>query len=211
MKGDAYRPLKRIIDLVGSTVALILFFPVLVLAGILVKLSSPGPAIFTQKRVGTDGKEFTFYKFRTMFIGNNDERLKRYPKLWEKYKKSDWKLPLDEDPRITSIGKKLRNWTIDEFPQILNVLKGDMSLVGPRAYRKIELKEQGEKYPKTKKLIKTIVTVKPGLTGPWQVSGRNEILFPKRAKLDSDYAQTLSLLNDLVILIKTPAAMFSKW
>lgn len=211
MSSEPYRPLKRIIDLVGAFVALLLSFPVLVIASVLVKLSSPGPIIFTQKRVGIKGKEFTFYKFRTMYIGDNDKRLKKYPKLWKKYKESDWKLPMDEDPRITPVGKKLRNLTIDEFPQILNVLKGDMSLVGPRAYRSTELIEQGKKYPETKKLIKTILTVQPGLTGPWQTSGRNEILFPQRASLDANYAQNLSLLNDLVILIKTPAAMLSKW
>jgi lipopolysaccharide/colanic/teichoic acid biosynthesis glycosyltransferase len=211
MKAESYRPFKRFIDLSGALFLFILFSPIIILASILVKLSSPGPIIFTQKRVGLKGKEFIFYKFRTMYIGDNDERLKKYPELWEKYKKSDWKLPMNEDPRITPIGKKLRNLTIDEFPQILNVLKGDMSLVGPRAYRLAELKEQGKKYPQTKKLIKTILTVQPGLTGPWQVSGRNVILFPQRAKLDANYAQNLSLLNDLAILIKTPAAMLSKW
>jgi len=212
MKGEPYRSLKRLIDFVGVIVALILFSPIIIVASILVKFSSPGPIIFTQKRVGINGKEFTFYKFRTMYIGDNDKRLREeYPELYKKYKAADWKLPMEEDPRITPIGKKLRNLTIDEFPQIINVLKGDMSLVGPRAYRKTELKEQAKKHPQTKPLIKTILTVKPGLTGPWQVSGRNVILFPKRAKLDSDYAQSLSLINDLVILIKTPTAMFSKW
>lgn len=212
MINESYRSLKRFIDLVGAVIALILFFPIMIIASILVKLSSPGPIIFTQKRVGKGGQEFTFYKFRTMYIGDNDKRLREeYPELYKKYKAADWKLPLKEDPRITSVGKKLRILTIDEFPQIINVLKGDMSLVGPRAYRKTELKEQAKKHPQTKPLIKTILSVKPGLTGPWQVSGRNEILFPQRAKLDSNYALNLSLINDLAILIKTPAAMLSQW
>jgi len=212
MKNKSYRSLKRFIDILGATIALILFSPIMLVASVLVKLSSSGPIIFTQKRVGTGNKEFTFYKFRTMYTGDNDKRLREeYPELYKKYKAADWKLPMKEDPRITSIGKKLRILTIDEFPQIINVLKGDMSLVGPRAYRKAELKEQGQKHPQTKPLIKTILSVKPGLTGPWQVSGRNEILFPQRAQLDSDYALNLSLLNDLAILIRTPAAMLSQW
>ncbi len=127
----------------------------------------------------------------------------------KKFKEGDWKLK--NDPRITKWGKLLRNLTIDEFPQLWNVLKGEMSIVGPRAYVALEIKEQTGKYPETKKLMNTIYSVKPGITGPWQTSGRNIVPFHKRAKMDYDYAMNHSLWRDLIILIKTPVAMISKW
>ena len=143
-------------------------------------------------------------------IQDADEYLyKKNPDLLKKFKASDWKL--ENDPRITKLGRVLRAFTIDEFPQLFNVLKGDMSLVGPRAYLDRELKEQPYKYPKTQKLIKTILSVKPGITGPWQTSGRNEIPFDKRAYLDAKYAKEKSILKDIWYIIKTPAAMLSKW
>jgi lipopolysaccharide/colanic/teichoic acid biosynthesis glycosyltransferase len=129
--------------------------------------------------------------------------------LLKKFKDGDWKLK--NDPRITRLGKILRSITIDEFPQLINVLKGEMSLVGPRAYMEQEIHEQTSRYPEVKRYMKDIFTVKPGITGPWQVSGRNEIPFCRRAKLDAEYARHKSLKDDLVIILKTPAAMFSKW
>src|SRR3989344_1988278 len=105
----------------------------------------------------------------------------------------------------------MRSITIDDFPQLLNVFKGEMSLVGPRAYLKKELISQQQKYPHTNPLIQDNLTVKPGITGPWQTSGRNVIPFDKRAKMDADYARSRSLLKDVWIILKTPAAMFSKW
>ena len=130
-------------------------------------------------------------------------------KLLKKFKKNDFKL--ENDPRITKIGRLIRNLTIDEFPQIINVLKGEMSIVGPRAYINRELDAQLKKYPITKSWMKTIFTVKPGITGPWQTSGRNVIPFDKRAKMDLNYASTYNLWQDLLIILKTPTAMLSKW
>jgi lipopolysaccharide/colanic/teichoic acid biosynthesis glycosyltransferase len=101
--------------------------------------------------------------------------------------------------------------TIDEFPQIWNVLKGEMSIAGPRAYRKQEIKEQLAKHPEAKKMMKKILTIKPGITGPWQTSGRNEIPFMERVEIDADYARSRSLWKDIKILFKTPQAMISKW
>ena len=152
------------------------------------------------------------YKFRSMYIGNNDKRLKEnYPELWKKYKEAGWKLPMSEDPRITPIGKFIRATSIDEMPQFINVLKGEMSLVGPRAYRDEELNEYSQKYPQTKKYIDIIRTAKPGITGLWQVSGRNDLPFEKRAKMDSDYIENRSLRQEVAIIFKTPMAMFSRW
>lgn len=202
---------KRTIDIFSSVFLLILFSPILILVAIITKLTSKGPIFFKQKRVGKNGL-FFMYKFRSMRIGNNDKFLKeKYPKLWIKYKNNDWKLAANEDPRITVIGKIIRATSIDEMPQFINILRGEMSLVGPRAYRDEELNEYAIKYPDTQKYIADIRSIKPGLTGPWQVSGRNKLSFEKRAKLDSQYAHNRSISNELIIILKTPLAMFSNW
>lgn len=203
--------IKRVIDIFSSIILLVIFSPVLIIVSIIIKLTSTGPIIFKQQRVGKD-RLFYMYKFRTMRIGNNDKFLKdNYPELWIKYKNNDWKLSADEDPRITTIGKIIRSTSVDEMPQFINILQGEMSLVGPRAYRDEELKEYSLKYPHTKKYINDIRSIKPGLTGPWQVSGRNKLSFEKRAKLDSEYAHNRSILNEFIIILKTPFAMFSNW
>lgn len=203
---------KRSVDLFGSIFLIILFLPVMIITAILVKFSSQGPVIFKQKRVGKNSKPFYMYKFRSMYIGDNDKRLREnYPELWKKYKDSGWKLPMDEDPRITPIGKKIRSLTIDEFPQLFNVLSGRMSLIGPRAYREEELQEYEKKYPHTKKYIQDIRSAKPGITGLWQTSGRNDLTFEQRAKLDSDYIKNHSILQEIKIIFKTPISMLSRW
>lgn len=212
MKKILFAIFKRTIDIVGSLILLILFSGIMLVTMILIKLSSPGPIFFKQKRVGKNNKEFWMYKFRSMYTGDNDKRLKdNYPKLWEKYKNDGWKLPISEDPRITPIGKKIRSLTIDEFPQLINVLKSEMSLVGPRAYRDEELKEQEIKYPKTKKYIEIIRSAKPGITGVWQTSGRNDISFEQRAKMDAEYIQKKSFIGEIMVILKTPMSMLSRW
>jgi len=206
-----FSPVKRIIDFLSSLILLIIFSPILIATSILIKVTSPGPIIFKQKRVG-QSKEFFMYKFRSMRVGDMDKYLKdNYPKLWEKYKANDWKLSANEDPRITRIGKFIRATSIDEMPQFINVLKGEMSLVGPRAYRDEELHEYSQKYPQAEKYIKIIRTAKPGITGLWQVSGRNDLPFEKRAKMDADYIENRSLRQEITIIFKTPMAMFSRW
>ena len=202
---------KRLIDIISSLLLLIIFSPILIIVSAIIKLTSTGPVIFKQKRVGKNGL-FYMYKFRSMRIGDNDKFLKeKYPDLWIKYKNNDWKLSVNEDPRITTIGKIVRQTSIDEMPQFINVLRGEMSLVGPRAYRNEELNEYATKYPNTQKYIANIRSIKPGITGQWQVSGRNNLSFEKRSKLDSDYANNRSILNEIIIIIKTPFAMFSNW
>jgi lipopolysaccharide/colanic/teichoic acid biosynthesis glycosyltransferase len=196
-------------DIILAIFLALLFFPIWLVVPIVIWLDSGRPIFYRHKRVGQYGKEFWLYKFRTM-IKNADEVLYQKDKrLLAKFKKSDWKLA--NDPRITKLGRLLRNLTIDEFPQLWNVLKGEMSLIGPRAYIRQELKEQTKKYPQTKPWIKEILTVKPGITGPWQTSGRNIISFDKRAKMDLHYVKHYNLLGDILILLKTPKAMLSKW
>lgn len=204
-----YDTQKRVLDLCVATILAVVFLPVWIIVPILVMIDSPGPIIFTHRRVGKNGKTIYLYKFRSM-VEDADEILhKRDRKLLREFKEGDWKLK--NDPRITSLGKILRALTIDEFPQLFNVFRGEMSMVGPRAYVERELQEQQQKYPETKKLIADIVSVSPGITGPWQVSGRNEIPFNQRAKMDAEYARHRSLKNDMLILLKTPKAMISKW
>jgi lipopolysaccharide/colanic/teichoic acid biosynthesis glycosyltransferase len=203
---------KRTIDIFSSVFLIVLFSPIMLVTIILIKVTSPGPVLFRQKRVSKDSQEFLMYKFRSMYTGDNDKRLREnYPKLWKKYKESGWKLPMSEDPRITPIGKLIRASSIDEFPQLFNVLKGEMSLVGPRAYREEELQEYEKKYPRTKKYINDIRSVKPGITGIWQTSGRNDINFEQRAKLDSHYVRNQSFCQEILIILKTPMSMISRW
>lgn len=204
-----YDFLKRGLDLLVATILALLFLPIWIVVPILIYCESGWPVLFRHRRVGQGGQEFDIYKFRSM-VKDADEILhKKDKKLLEKFKNGDWKLA--NDPRITKLGKVLRSLTIDEFPQLYNVFIGEMSMVGPRAYVRRELDEQTERYPETKKFVKQILSVKPGITGPWQTSGRNEVPFVIRAKMDAEYAQKQSLLTDFRILLKTPQAMISKW
>ena len=201
---------KRSIDIIGSVFFLILFFPLLIIAAILIKISSPGP-VFADipKRVGRGGKLFRLYKFRSMIV-NAHSLMKNDPKykdLYKIYRESSYKLY--EDPRVTKVGKVIRRYSVDEMPQFLNVLKGEMSIVGPRAYYRDELVNQQKKYPDTKCLVKEVLKVKPGITGYWQVSGRSEVNFDKRIEMDAYYARKRSILFDVLIILKTPWAMIS--
>ncbi len=202
---------KRALDIVVASVLSLVFLPVWLIVPLLIVLSSPGPIVYRHRRIGQGGKSFDMYKFRSMVMDADHILHHQDKKLLKKFKSLDWKLEAKDDPRITPLGRILRSLTIDEFPQLYNVLKGEMSMVGPRAYLNRELSEQVKKYPGTKKLMDIVLTAKPGLTGLWQVSGRNEISFDKRVALDAQYAKVRSLWNDLKILWKTPQAMISKW
>jgi len=211
MKKDLrYRLCKRAIDLILGSFLFILFFPVMLLAAIAIKLNSKGPVLAdTPKRVGRNGKLFRLCKFRSM-INNAHSLLRTDPRLktlYEEYKKDSYKLR--DDPRITKVGKFIRKYSLDETPQFFNVLKGEMSIVGPRAYFPDELKEQQKKYPSTRKHVKKMLEIKPGITGLWQVSGRSDVNFDKRIIMDAQYAQQKSIWLDVKILLKTPWAMIS--
>ena len=201
----AFRITKRAIDILAGLVGTILLIPITVLVWLvrLIKKENTGPIFFEQLRIGKNGKQFRMYKFRSMCV-NADEKLKDYlenneeaRKEYKKYKK------LKHDPRITKVGKVLRATSLDEFPQLINVLKGDMSLVGPRPYLPREQEEMGEYYI-------GITKVKPGITGPWQIKGRSNILFEDRLKMDWEYANKSSLLRDSKILIKTFSKVINK-
>ncbi|OGJ38643.1 MAG: hypothetical protein A2383_00160 [Candidatus Pacebacteria bacterium RIFOXYB1_FULL_39_46] len=206
-----YEHQKRVLDLVVATILIIAFLPFWILIPILIVLDSGLPIMFRHKRIGKGGQEFYINKFRSMIPGAHELLHKKNKQLLKEFKKGDWKIAAKDDPRITRLGRLLRALTIDEFPQLFNVIRGEMSMIGPRAYMKSELKEQTKKHPETKKYVKKILTIKPGVTGPWQTSGRNEIPFTQRAKMDADYASNHSLLVDIKILCKTPKAMISKW
>lgn len=205
-----YEPLKRLMDIASAIILGIVFLPVCILTAIAIKLESPGPILAdTPGRIGKNGKIFKLYKFRSMIVGAHDLLRKdsKFKKLYEEYKKSSYKL--HEDPRWTRVGKFIRKYSIDEIPQLVNILRGEMSLVGPRPYYPDELEEQQKKYPETKELVREVLSVKPGITGEWQVSGRSAINFDERIAMDARYARRKSLIFDIMIIMKTPWAMIS--
>lgn len=205
-----YDFLKRVIDIICTSILIVFFFPIIICVAIAIKLDSPGPIFAdTPERVGRGGKKFKMYKFRSM-IQNAHKMLRedpRYAHLYYTYKRSSYKLK--DDPRITPVGRIIRKHSLDEVPQFLNVLKGEMSIVGPRAYYPDELEDQQEKYPYTRRAVKIVLSVKPGITGLWQVSGRSDINFDKRIELDAQYVKRRSLLYDLWIILKSPWVMIS--
>jgi exopolysaccharide production protein ExoY len=209
-KSRSYIFAKRVMDIFSSIFLLILFSPIIVVIAMLIKFDSKGPILAdTPKRVGQNGKLFKMYKFRSM-VENAHEILRGNPKysnLYNAYKKGSYKLK--DDPRITRIGHFIRKHSLDEIPQFINIFKGDMSLVGPRAYYPDELRDQQKKYPHTEDSVKIVLSVKPGVTGFWQVSGRSEINFDKRIEMDASYVRKRSLLYDIWIAAKTPLAMIT--
>ncbi|EEM86927.1 multidrug MFS transporter [Bacillus thuringiensis serovar vazensis] len=191
-----YLCLKRVMDLSGAIVGLIIFSPIFLLISILYMTGdNKGPIFFKQIRMGKNGKEFNIYKFRSMIV-NAEEKLRNNEVLYKKYIDNNYKLEPSEDPRITKVGQFLRKTSLDELPQFLNVLKGDMSLVGPRPVVQEELVEYGERKGE-------FLSVKPGLTGYWQVSGRSDVGYPERVDLELYYAYNASLWLDIKILLLT--------
>jgi lipopolysaccharide/colanic/teichoic acid biosynthesis glycosyltransferase len=189
--------LKRALDLLGATVLILLLSPLFVILGLLVALE--GWPIIYRRRVLGRGGEFDAYKFRSMHK-DADTVLAASPELKQEFERN---FKLKEDPRTTAVGRVLRRLSLDELPQLLNVLKGQMSLVGPRMICKAEL----EKYGSHKELL---LTVKPGLTGYWQVNGRQEVNYEERVGMDLHYINNWSLAMDLKILFKTPYAVLKR-
>ena len=196
-----YRAVKRVFDVSASMVLVGITVPLMAGISICIRKESPGPVFFSHDRVGENGRHFRMLKFRSMKTGSedleatlNDDDLEAY---YQEYK-------LTDDPRVTRIGRKLRHNSLDELPQLFNVIKGDMSLVGPRPIMESELGFY------TADEQRRLLSVRPGITGYWQVNGRNEATYQtgRRQELELYYADHASLLLDALILIKTPAAVF---
>lgn len=203
-----YNSLKRGIDLVGAILIGLIFCPIAIVTAIAIKLNSSGPVLAdTPERVGQYGKLFNLYKFRSMILNAHDllRRNPKFKKLYEKYKKNSYKLY--EDPRVTRVGRFIRKHSLDEIPQLVNVIHGEMSLVGPRPYYPDELVEQQKKYPHTKELVNIVLSAKPGITGEWQVSGRSDVNFDKRIQIDAQYVKRKSIVHDIHILLRSPLVM----
>ena len=183
---------KRLIDLIGASVALVLLSPVLIAAALAVKLYDGGPAVYRRRCVGCDG-DFDALKLRSMRV-DADRYLEQHPELLAEFQRN---YKLNNDPRVTPVGAFLRKTSIDELPQLFNVLRGAMSLVGPRMITRPELDKYGDKRD-------ALLTVKPGMTGYWQVAGRQEVEYGDRVEMDMYYIRHWSLGLDLQILLKTP-------
>jgi exopolysaccharide production protein ExoY len=188
---------KRALDVTVTAVLIVLFLPVFLVVALAVKASSPGPVLFRQRRVGRGGREFLIFKFRTMDT-DAELKLRTDEELHRRFLAGDHKLPSRTDPRVTRVGRLLRRSSLDELPQLLNVLAGDMSLVGPRPVVHPELVRDYEGFESS------YLSLRPGLTGLWQVSGRSTVGFPERAHLDERYRASCGPWTDAKILLRTP-------
>ncbi|RDU36042.1 sugar transferase [Neobacillus piezotolerans] len=194
---------KRGLDIFGALFGLILALPLFLVLRILYCFGeNKGPLLFRQQRYGRNGRLFWIYKFRSMVV-NAEEYLKQNPALYRWYVENNYKLEPEEDPRITKLGKFLRRTSLDEIPQLINVLMGDMSLVGPRPVVEEELKEYKHKKQE-------FLSVKPGMTGYWQVCGRSSVGYPERVAVELHYVYNQSLLLDIKILFLTILVVLSK-
>lgn len=193
-----YRILTRAIDLIGATTLLLSSSLLLFLAALAIKLTSPGPVVFRHRRLGWRGKPFLCYKFRTMISGAHARR----EEIKQALNISGSRVKPRLDPRVTAVGRVLRRFSLDEFPQLVNVIRGDMSLVGPRP---LPIEELEQCTPEQLQRL----AVKPGLTCLWQISGRSEIGLEGQIQLDFEYIQKRSLWKDMSILMRTPWAVLS--
>jgi lipopolysaccharide/colanic/teichoic acid biosynthesis glycosyltransferase len=206
----ASRVIKRAIDVLGSAMALVVLSPIFLTIAAAIKLSSPGPILFHQKRIGQHGIPFTFLKFRSMYYANDSQIHMEYVKRFitgtvdsgKSEPNGNAVYKITKDPRVTRVGRFLRKTSLDEFPQLLNVLRGEMSLVGPRPPIPYEV----ESYDIWHR--RRLLEVKPGLTGLWQVNGRSRLRFDDMVRLDLEYARAWSLWLDVKILLQTPRAVF---
>ena len=191
-----YKLIKKLFDILFSLFILVAFFPLFMIIALLIKLSSRGPIFFLQERVGKNNIPFKCIKFRTMHPEAKDilqNILKKDNKIKREFEETH---KIKNDPRITTIGKLLRKTSLDELPQFINVLRNEMSIVGPRPIVKAEKKKYGKNFKK-------LLSIKPGITGLWQVSGRNNLTYKKRVSLDLNYVKNYNLLMDIRILIRT--------
>lgn len=194
-----YDYVKRIADIFCSAIAIILLSPLFIIISIAIKATNEGPVIFVHKRVGKNGKEIGIYKFRSMVV-NADALLEKFtPVQKEEFQKN---FKLENDPRITKIGKFLRKTSLDELPQLFNILKGDLSIVGPRPIMEVETEIYG-------KYRDMLLSVKPGLTGFWAANGRSDTSYKKRRAMEIYYVKNRSLLFDIKIIFKTIISVFT--
>lgn len=195
-----YRVIKRILNLLCSFVCIIILSPFFLIISIFIKITSKGPVFFIHERVGLNGKKFKLIKFRTM-VNNAEEMIASFSPEQKKEWEENYKLK--DDPRITKIGKFLRRTSLDELPQLINILKGDMSIVGPRPVVDEELNWYGDKKDK-------LLSVKPGLTGWWAVNGRSNVPYPERCDLELYYVDHISFALDAIIILKTLGVIIKK-
>jgi lipopolysaccharide/colanic/teichoic acid biosynthesis glycosyltransferase len=195
---DEYKPKysKLVLDYLVIIPGIIAILPFLLVIALAVRLSSPGPIIHRRRVLGQGGREFDAFKFRTMYV-NGDEILARYPRLKAEL---DINYKLKCDPRVTPVGRLLRKFSLDELPQLFNILTRDMSLVGPRIIAPDEITKYGKHGDK-------LMTVLPGLTGLWQVSGRSDVVYEERVQLDMSYIDNWSIGQDIKIILRTPLAV----
>ncbi len=208
-----YKIIKRFLDTILSLLLLLLLFPLFLLISLLIWLEDRNEIYVKDPlRIGLHGEEFRMYKFRTMIPNAHREILEnpKYADLKKKWEGNGNKLKIDEDVRITPVGRILRKTDLDEIPQLVNVLIGQMSIVGPRPMYKDELERHLKDNPKDEKYLKDIFTVRPGITGLWQVSGRNKIPFGKRLKMDAEYARKQNFFLDMKIFLKTPYVVLTR-
>ena len=192
---------KTVVDVTCASLGILVLSPMFLVCAAVIRLESPGPVIFKQKRIGRDGRPFNFYKFRSMYI---DAEQRRQELLKANESKDGVIFKMQKDPRVTRFGRFIRKFSIDELPQLFNVVVGDMSLVGPRPPLPSEVAEYTLEDRKR-------LTVKPGITCIWQVSGRSDIPFRQQVALDKEYIMSRSLWRDLWILLKTvPAVLTGK-
>jgi|SRR3989344_5562563 len=206
LKGKSYAPLNRLMDIAMSVVFILIFSPVYIITAFLIWKEDGYSPIYFQNRVGLNKVPFKFYKFRSM-VANADDVIKKDLDLYNRLRSGNNKAV--DDPRITKVGAFIRKYSIDEFPQMVNILLGDMSVIGPRALRPDEFQLYEDKDSANVKKMDIITSVKPGLTGYWQVNGRSDIDFDKRMDMDIYYARNKSLWLDLQIIFKTPLAILS--
>lgn len=193
-----YDFIKRFTDIVCSAIAIVLLSPFFIIISIAIKATSKGPVIFVHKRVGKNGKKIGIYKFRSMVM-NAEELIEKFtPEQKEEFKKN---FKLKNDPRITKIGKFLRKTSLDELPQLFNILKGDLSIVGPRPIVEVETEIYGE-------YKNMLLSVKPGLTGFWAANGRSDTSYKRRRAMEIYYVKNRSLLFDIKIIFKTVISVF---
>ncbi len=198
-----YMFFKRIIDIFAALLALLITTPIFLIVSLAYWFGeNRGPIFFKQLRIGKDGKGFYMYKFRSMIV-NAEQVLKENKDLYQKYLDNNYKLEQEEDPRITRLGRFLRKTSLDELPQLLNVIKGEMSLVGPRPVIQEELREYNDR-------LQDFLSVKPGVTGYWQICGRSEVGYPERAHLEFYYIDNQGAKMDSNVIFKTIILVISR-